>query len=39
MDLSEFLNGEEMTGKQAGILFFTWLGLVLSAGLILAFVV
>ncbi|SEH16188.1 hypothetical protein SAMN04487967_2483 [Natronorubrum sediminis] len=39
MSLSEILNGESMTGKQAATVFFLWLGLVLTAGFLLVLTV
>lgn len=35
MAISETLNGESLTGRQAALIFFGWLGLVLVAGLLL----
>ncbi|WP_256547890.1 hypothetical protein [Halovivax gelatinilyticus] len=32
MSLSETLNGESLTGRQAALIFAGWLGLVLVAG-------
>ncbi|WP_267877941.1 hypothetical protein [Natrinema versiforme] len=35
MELDEILNGDQVTGRQAAIIFFGWLTLVLVAGIIL----
>lgn len=37
MRVTEFLNGESLTGRQAATIFFLWLGLVLAAGFVLVF--
>lgn len=37
MQVSEFLDGESLNGKQAATVFFLWLGLVLMAGFGLVF--
>ena len=37
MQVSEFLDGESLNGKQAAIIFFLWLGFVLVAGFGLVF--
>ncbi|MCU4744130.1 hypothetical protein OB955_14770 [Halobacteria archaeon AArc-m2/3/4] len=35
MEIEEILNGDQLTGRQAAIIFFGWLTLVLIAGVIL----
>jgi predicted nucleic acid-binding Zn ribbon protein len=35
MELDEILNGDQVTGRQAAIIFFGWLTLVLVAGITL----
>ncbi|ELY34328.1 hypothetical protein C500_00287 [Natrialba magadii ATCC 43099] len=35
MGLSEFLNGDQITGKQAAIVFFAWLTIVIAVGVLM----
>ncbi len=39
MELSEFLDGEELTGQHAAIIFSVWICLVLTGAFVLTFVV
>ncbi|ELY50141.1 hypothetical protein C493_19281 [Natronolimnohabitans innermongolicus JCM 12255] len=35
MEINDFLNGDQLTGRQAATIFFLWLAIVLAAGIIL----
>ena len=39
MDIGEFLDGQELTGKHAAIVFSLWLGLVVIGAFVLTFMV